>query len=61
MEVTMTTIAKSLPTRIAAVETDPDSFKTILTFCAVGLFISILALCLGLDLSLSSLLPLVLA
>jgi hypothetical protein len=61
MEVAMTAIAKSLFTRIPATKTEPDSFGTIVTFCAVGLFVSVLALCLGFNLSPSSLLALALA
>jgi hypothetical protein len=61
MEVAMTAIAKSLFTGTHAAEAEPDSFRVILTFCAVGLLASFLAVCLGFNLSPSSLLALALA
>jgi len=47
----MTTTAKALFGKVAATGTESEVLKTIITFCAAGLFVSLFLACYGIDLS----------
>jgi hypothetical protein len=47
----MTTIARALFGKVTATGTESEVLKTIITFCAAGLFVSLLLACYGIDLS----------
>ena len=47
----MTALTKVLSPRIVASEAEPNGLRTIVTFCAAGLFVSLLLATYGVDLS----------